>query len=145
MEKSQCCTDPQKKNDNQTLPYYRPVSLLPVCSKILERLIYNLVYKHIRDNNVLSPNQSGFCKGDSSINQLLSITYNTFHCFVERMETIAIFLDISKASDKVWHKGLLYKLSQYGFTGNLLTLLTDFLSNRKQRTTTRTTAFSHLH
>ena len=49
------------------------------------------------------------------------------------METRAIFLDISKAFDKVWHKGLIYKLRQYGFTGNLLTLLTDFLSNRKQR------------
>ena len=49
------------------------------------------------------------------------------------METRAIFLDISKASGKVWHKGLIYKLHQYGFTGNLLTSLTDFLSNRKQR------------
>ena len=49
------------------------------------------------------------------------------------MEPRAIFLDISKAFDKVRHKGLIYKLRQYGFTGNLLTLLTDFLSNRKQR------------
>ena len=49
------------------------------------------------------------------------------------METRAIFLDISKAFDKVWHKGLIYKLRQYDFTENLLTLLTDFLSNRKQR------------
>ena len=48
------------------------------------------------------------------------------------METIAIFLDISKAFDTVWHKGLIW-LCQYGFTGNLLTLLTDFLSNRKQK------------
>ena len=56
-----------------------------------------------------------------------------FHCFDEGMETIAIFLDISKALDKVWHKGLIYKFHQYGFTGNLLTRLTDFLSNRKQR------------
>ena len=49
------------------------------------------------------------------------------------METRAIFLDISKAFDKVWHKGLIYKLRQYGFTGSLLALLTDFLSNRRQR------------
>ena len=90
------------------------------------------MYKHISDNNLLSPNQSGFCTGDSCINQLLSITY-IFHYFDEGMETRAIFLDISKAFDKVWHKGLIYKLRQYGFTGNLLALLTDFLSNRKQR------------
>ena len=49
------------------------------------------------------------------------------------METRAIFSDIFKAFDKGWHKGLIYKLHQYGFTGNLLTLLTDFRSNRKQR------------
>ena len=64
---------------------------------------------------------------------LLSITYDFFHCFEEGLETRAIFLDISKASGKVWHKGLIYKLHQYDFTGNLLTPLTDFLSNGKQR------------
>ena len=92
-----------------------------------------ILFKHVSDNNLLSPNQSGFRTGDSCINQLLSITCNIFHCFDEGMETRAIFLDISKAFDKIWYKGLIYKLLQYGFTGNLLTLLTDFLSNRKQR------------
>ena len=121
MEKSQCCTNPQK-NDKQILSNYRPVSLLPVCSKIFERLIYNSMYKHISDNNLLSLNQSGFRTGDLCVNQLMSVTYDIFQCF-----------DISKTFDKVWHKGLIYKLCQYGFTGNLLTLLTDFLSNRKQR------------
>ena len=90
------------------------------------------MYKHISDNNLLSPNQSGFRTGDSCINQLLSITYDIFHCFDKGMETRAIFLDIPKAFDKVRHKGLIYKLRQYGFIGNLLTLLIDFLSNRKQ-------------
>ena len=63
----------------------------------------------------------------------MSITYDILHCFDEGLETRAIFFDISKAFDKVWHKGLICKLRQYGFTGNLLALLTDFLSNRKQR------------
>ena len=90
------------------------------------------MYKHISDNNLLSPNQSGFCTGDSCINHPLSITYDIYHCFDEGMETTAIFLDISKAFDKVWHKGLTYQLRQYGFTGTSLFLLTDFLSNRKQ-------------
>ena len=106
-----------------------PVSLLPICSKIFERLICNSMQKHISDNNLLSPNQSGFCTGDPCINQLLSITYYIFHSFDEGMETRAIFLDISKAVDKVWHKGLIYKLQQYGFTRKLLAHLTDFLSN----------------
>ena len=100
---------------------------------MLERLKYNSLYKHISDNNLLSPNQSGFCTGDSCINKLLTITYNIFHSFDEEMENRALFLDISKTFDKVWHKGLKNKLRQYGFTGNLLTILTDFLSKKKQR------------
>ena len=63
----------------------------------------------------------------------MSITYDIFHRFDEGRETRALFLDISKAFDKVWHKGLIYKLPQYDFTGNLLTILIDFLSKRKQR------------
>ena len=132
MEKSQCCTEPQK-NDKQILSNCRAVSLLPVWSKIFERLIYHSAWKDISDNNLLLPNQSSFRTGDSCINQLLSIIYDIVHCFDEEMETRAIYLDICKAFDKVWHKGLIYKLCQYGYTGNLWTLLTDFLSNWKQR------------
>ena len=67
------------------------------------------------------------------MNQLLSVTYDLFHSFAEGMETRALLLGISKAFEKVWHKGLIYKLCQDGFTGNLLTLITDLPSNRKQR------------
>ena len=67
------------------------------------------------------------------MNQLLSVTYDILHCFGEGMETRAVLLGTSKAFEKVWHKGLIYKLCQYGFTGNLLILITDLLSNRKQR------------
>ena len=56
---------------------------------------------------------------------------NTFHCFGKGVETRAIFLDISKAFEKVCHEGLTYKLRQSDITGNLF--LTDFISNRKQR------------
>ena len=63
------------------------------------------------------------------VNQLLSITYNIFYSFDEGLETRPIFLDISKAFDKIWPEGPNYKLHQCGFTGNLLALLTDFLSN----------------
>ena len=79
------------------------------------------------------PNQSGFRTGDSYINQLLSITHDIYYSFDEGFETRGIFLDISKAFDKVWHKGLIYKLRLYGFSGDLLSLLIDFLTNMKQR------------
>ena len=63
--------------------------------------------KNISDNNLLSPNQSSFRTGDSCIKKILSITYDIFHGLDEGMETRAIFLDISKPFDKIWHKDLL--------------------------------------
>ena len=96
-----------KKGDKQNLKNYRPISLLPVAGKILERMLYNDMYEFFTENNLISPNQSGFKPGDSCINQLLSITHDIFKSFDDVLEVRGIFLDISKASDKVWHKGLL--------------------------------------
>ena len=77
--------------------------------------------------------QCGFKLGDSCINQLLSITHKIYNSFDEGLEVKSVFLDISKAFDKVCHKGLLFKLSQNGISGNLLDLLSSFVSDRKQR------------
>ena len=63
-----------KKIDKQIVTNYRFVFLLPVWNKIFERTIYNAIYKHTSDSKLLSPNRSGVCRGDSCINQLLSIT-----------------------------------------------------------------------
>ena len=64
-----------KIGDHQCVKNYRPVSLLPVFSKIFERLIYNAIFKHFLDNNLISSNQSGLKPGDSSINQLIAVTH----------------------------------------------------------------------
>ena len=122
-----------KKGDKQVLKNYRPVSLLPICAKVFERLIFNEMFSFLLENNLVSPNQSGFKPGDSCINQLLSITHEIFQSFDEGFEVRSVFLDISKAFDKVWHKGLIFKLSQNGISGNLLGILSDFLSDRKQK------------
>ena len=84
---------------------------------------------------LLTPNQSGFRPGDSAINQLLSITQEIYSAFEEfpSRETRAVFLDISKAFDKVWHDGLLFKLKSYGISGCLFTVIEDFLNNPHQR------------
>ena len=71
--------------------------------------------------------------GDSTINQLTAITTEIYNAFESHDETRALFLDLSKAFDKVWHEGLLFKLKQNGVQGNLLNLLENYLSNRKQR------------
>ena len=87
--------------------------------------------RHFTDNQLLTPNQSGFRPDDSTINQLLYITqkiYAAFEDFPSR-ETHAVFLDISKAFDKVWHEGLVFKLKTYGISGPLLDLIVSYLSN----------------
>ena len=122
-----------KKGDKQTLKNYRPVSLLPICSKIFERLIYNEMFGFFLDKGLISANQSGFKPGDSCINQLLSITHNIYKSFDDGYEVRGVFLDISKAFDKVWHDGLIFKLQENGISGNLLKVLKHFLTNRKQR------------
>ena len=84
-------------------------------------------------NSLLAPDQSGFKPGDSCINQLLSITHETYSSFDDGFEVRSVFLDISKAFDKVWHEGVITKLKQNGILDDLLNILSDFLRNRKQR------------
>ena len=124
-----------KKGDKQELKNYRPISLLPIFGKIFERIIYNSLYSFVESNNLLCTNQSGFRSADSCVNQLLSITHLCYQSFDYNpsLEARAIFLDISKAFDKVWHEGLVFKLECIGVEGQLLKLLESFLNNRYQR------------
>ena len=107
--------------------------MLPICSKIFERIIYNNTYNYLIENNLILQNQSGFKRGDSCIKQLISITHDILNSLDEGLEVRGVFLDISKAFDKVWHEGFIYKLQQSSISGELLNILIDFLNNRKQR------------
>ena len=131
-----------KKNDKQPLNNYRPISLLPICSKILERLILNEMFGFFIENDLISQHQSGFKPGDSCINQLLSITHEIYQSFDDGFDVCSVFLDISKAFDKVWHDGIIFKLKQNGKSGNLLNLSSNFLRNRKQRVVLNGQTFS---
>ena len=91
------------------------------------------MFKLFIENELISPNQSGFKPGDSCTNQLLAITHEIYKSFDEGFEVRGVFLDISKAFDKVWHEGLIFRLKQNGISGNLINLLYDFLKNKKQR------------
>ena len=81
---------------------------------------------------MLTKHQSGFRPGDSIINQLLSITTTIFESFENYDETRAVFLDISKAFDKVWHDGLIFKLKCNGLAVPLVKCFNSYLSNRRQ-------------
>ena len=101
---------PIHKGNRQIKSNYRPISPLPICEEILEKIVFDQLYSYLNTHNLLSKNQSGFRSGDSTIYQLISITSNIFESFEEYDETRIVFLDISKALDEVWHEGVLYKL-----------------------------------
>ena len=84
-------------------------------------------------NDLISQNQSSFEPGDSCINQLLSITHEICKSFDDGWEVRGVFLDILKAIDQVWHKGLLLKLRLNRISVNLLKFMEEFLANRYQR------------
>ena len=125
-----------KKNEKNLKGNYRPISLLPIFGKILEKLVYDSLYTHLVSCEVLDPNQSAFRPGDSTVNQLLSITHTIFQAFDcnPPLDVRSVYLDISKAFDRVWHDGLIYKFKRCGVSGQLLLLIQSFLSCRKQRT-----------
>ena len=83
-----------KKSDKQILKTYPPVSLLPVCGKIFEKLIFNKIFKIFIENNLISPNQSGFKSGDSCVNQLLCITPDIIKSFGCGYKVRGVFLNI---------------------------------------------------
>ena len=102
---------------------------------MFQKVLFDFLYDCFIQNQLLTPCQSGFIKGDSCVNQLLSITHD-IHKNMDAnpsIETIGVFLDMSKAFDKVWHSSLIHKLQSYGIQSKLLVLLENYLFNRKQR------------
>ena len=122
-----------KKGDRSRVSNYRPVSLLSVVCKCLERIIFKQVFNFFVDNNITTKWQSGFVPGDSAIQQLVSIC----HFFAETLDSKkairCVFCDISSAFDRVWHRGLLYKLECAGICHPLLPWFENYLSKRSQQ------------
>ena len=124
----------RKKVATQICDNYRPVSLLPIFEKMFEKLLFNSIMDFLGGNDLLNLNQSSFRPIDSCESQLLSIVYDiysSFNCH-ESFEVRGIFLDISKVFDRVWHKGLLYKIQSIGISGTPLKFIESFLSSRYQ-------------
>ena len=119
-----------KNNNPNDVKHYRPISLLSVISKCMERCVYKYVYNFLLPNNIITSNQSGFTFGDSAINQLVNISNDFGRALDSGEEIRVVFCDISKAFDRVWHKGLLFKLKQYAISGNLLVWFERYLSGR---------------
>ena len=124
-----------KKSEKNLKGNYRPISLLPSFGKILEKLIHDSLHSHLISHELIKPKQLGFRPGDSTVNQLLSITHTIFKAFDcnPPLDVHSVYLDISKAFDRVWQDGLIYKLRRCGVSVQLLFLIQSFLKDRKQR------------
>ena len=114
---------------------YRPVSLTSIVCKVFESFVRDSINSHIVTNNLLSPNQFGFCKGRSCVTQLLKILNTWFYYLDQNIPVDSIYLDFQKAFDSVPHKRLIEKLRGNGIRGNVLNWISDFLSSRTQYVT----------
>ena len=112
---------------------YRPISLLPIVSKVMERCVYNKLIAHI--SSQLHELQFGFLKGKSTTSQLLRVLHEIGELLDKRVQTDAIYLDFAKAFDRVDHQLLLRKLQSFGIDGNLLKWFENYLTDRYQRVT----------
>ena len=119
-----------KKSDRQTKSNYRPMSLLCNVSKVLERLVFNKFYEYLIGKGLLTTRNSGFKQNDSTVNQVISILHKIYNGLENHNEARMVFLDVSKAFDRVWHEGLLFKLHQLGFNISLVGWVRSYLSNR---------------
>ena len=120
-----------KKGSTSTPTNYRPISLLSVVVKVQERIVHERLYRHVE--KYLPNDQSGFQKKDATEFQLLRLVHEISAAKGAGNAVTACFFDLSKAFDRVWHKGLLKKLEHVGVRGQALAWLRAYLCNRRQR------------
>ena len=94
--------------------------------------MHDRLLKHCLENNVISEKQAAYLKGDSTVSQLLYMVHKIRKNWSEKNMTHGLFLDVSSAFDKVWHNGLLAKLSQIGVDGICYDTIRSYLSERQQ-------------
>ena len=121
-----------KKNDIEEFSNYRPVSVLPCFSKILERLVFNRCIEYIDSHNILNKHQYGFRANHSTYMAVMQLVDKVNKAVERKDTTVGIFLDLSKAFDTIDHNILLYKMEYYGFRGVVHQWFKSYLDNRKQ-------------
>ena len=111
---------------------YRPISVLPVLSKIFEKIINSRLMQFLEESSVFFKHQYGFRKKYSTKLSLINLSNTILRSIDEGSATLGIFIDFKKAFDTINHKLLLHKLSYYGIRGLQLRWFEDYLSSRYQ-------------
>ena len=110
---------------------YRPISLLPCFSKLIERLVCNRLNYVLEQGNRLSKTQGGFRRRMCTLDQISRLENSVRDALYNRQICIAVFFDISHAYDGIWHLGLLSELVRLNIRGKMLGWIREYLSNRK--------------
>ena len=121
-----------KKNDQLNPENYRPVAIIPVLSKVLERAVHNQLIQYIKENNLLNPNHHAYRDGYSTSTAVIEMIDTWIQAVEDGQLAGACFLDMSAAFDVVDHTILLDKMKIYGFTSDVIQWFDSYLSNRKQ-------------
>ena len=124
-----------KKGNRSDINNHRPISLISCVGKLVKRILFKNIFNYLKSNELLSIYQSGFIPKDSTELQLINLVHALYQALDVQDDALVVYCDISKAFDRVWIKGLLHKLQQYGtcITGNLHHWFQSYLTGRKQR------------
>ena len=123
-----------KKGDVNEMNNYRPISVLTIFTKNVERCMYNRVIAFLNKHNILFKNQFGFRQGHSTSSAILELIHKITQAIENKEFTLSVFIDLSKAFDTIDHSILLYKLNHYGIRGISLKWFESYLNNRQQFT-----------
>ena len=118
----------------ETVSNYQPISVLPFMDKLLERVIKDNLMTHLEGQKCLTENQGGYRKNYSTVTMTRKLVDHILNNREDKIPTVAVFIDLSKAFDTISHKGLITKLQKYGIKNDVLNLLKDYLSHRTQQT-----------
>lgn len=123
-----------KKQDRENMSFYRPVALIPILSKVFEKVIYNSIYQYFEKKKLFAEEQKGFRKSKTIDLAIYDFLSQVVTCLDKRIPVSALYMDMTKAFDFVDHTTLIKKLEVYGVRGNVAELIKSYLTNRQQLT-----------